>query len=237
MVDASPAQEGNRLFSLRPHPCHRLSDPAGGRMVSPAIVVVTGPKESGKSTFCRELARTGVEAGLDVAGIVTTKEGPPARVTAGPAAPWGGPAAGRLVVTNLRTGRQSLLGAWTGTRWAMEEAGLAAGREALAAAVPCDLLIIDEIGRLELDHGRGWPEAFKLLAQGGFGQAVVTVREGYDGALLQALAQAQALTQAAPPSVAPQPQVVRVPRSPAAWQGLLQAVLARGAAPSEVVGL
>mgnify|MGYP001279530829 CR=1 FL=1 len=156
-----------------------------------SILVVTGPKESGKSTLCRELARAAVQAGVDVAGIVTTKAGPRARAGRLEAPPaWGVPSGERLVVTDLRSGRQAMLGVWTGRQWVMQEEGLTLGHAALAAASPCDLLIIDEIGRLELLHGQGWTESFSLLASGRFRQALVTVREGCMDAFGRSLAAA-----------------------------------------------
>lgn len=199
-----------------------------------SILVVTGPKESGKSTFCRELARAAARAGVDVAGVVTSKTGPRASLAGDweGALPWGGPAGERLVVTDLRTGRQTLLGVWTGHRWTMLEAGFALGRAALADAVPCELLIIDEIGRLELLHGQGWTEALGLLAQGGFCQAVVTVREGCVEAFSRALAAA------APPGGQPPVPAVHTLTAPQAWQALLPRILDRLThAPTGVVGL
>ncbi|HEY8532226.1 MAG TPA: nucleoside-triphosphatase [Limnochorda sp.] len=200
-----------------------------------SILVVTGPKESGKSTLCRELARAAVQAGVDVAGIVTTKAGPRGRCRAGTEAPpaWGVPSGERLVVTDLRSGRQALLGVWTGCRWVMREEGFALGHAALAAAVPCDLLIIDEIGRMELCHGQGWIESFNLLARGVFRQAVVTVREGCMDAFGRALA-------AALPAGAPAPvldiHTLTGPWLAAARQAHLQRLVER-VAHAGVVGL
>jgi nucleoside-triphosphatase THEP1 len=38
------------------------------------------------------------------------------------------------------------------------------GNQILAAALPCDLLIVDELGPLEVRAGRGWSQAFAVLA-------------------------------------------------------------------------
>jgi len=59
------------------------------------------------------------------------------------------------------------------------------GARALADATPCDLLVIDELGPLELLGDRGWVDALEVLPRGEFGSALVVCRPG----LLQALEQ------------------------------------------------
>ena len=48
----------------------------------------------------------------------------------------------------------------------------------MANALPCDLLVVDELGPLELERGVGWTAALGLLQQSGFALAVVVVRPG-----------------------------------------------------------
>lgn len=154
------------------------------------IVVVTGPKNSGKSTFCRDLAGAAARAGVDVAGICTEKQlgsledpnASPSPWPPGHQARWD-----RLVVTDLRGGEQAVLGLRQDGRWHLLENGFALGRQALAAATPCDLLVVDEIGRLELRGGSGWTNAFQVLAQGSYLLAVVSLRKGGTAAFRQTL--------------------------------------------------
>lgn len=61
-------------------------------------------------------------------------------------------------------------------RWHMDETTLHWGNAALATTPPCDLLIIDELGPLELLHGLGYQAAFPLLAQRAYRLACVVVR-------------------------------------------------------------
>jgi nucleoside-triphosphatase THEP1 len=61
--------------------------------------------------------------------------------------------------------------------WTFDESGVAFGRAVLEACVhaPCDLLVIDQLGPLELVEGRGWNVAFDLLARGRYAVALVVV--------------------------------------------------------------
>ena len=60
--------------------------------------------------------------------------------------------------------------------WRFDAGTLAWGRQLLASATPCDVLVIDEIGPLELLRDEGWPNALEVLRQGGYTLAVVGVR-------------------------------------------------------------
>jgi nucleoside-triphosphatase THEP1 len=50
------------------------------------------------------------------------------------------------------------------------------GHDVLTHSVPCDLLIVDELGPLEIERDRGWVVAFDVLRSGSFAMAVVVVR-------------------------------------------------------------
>ena len=131
--------------------------------------VLTGPRNSGKSLICNELVAEAHARGMDVAGILT-----------GPSDPE--PAAPREVV-DLRSGASRLFGMPStlgsdplAPRWALEEDVFEWGNEVLTEAVPCDLLIIDEVGPLELKGGRGWVAALDILEAGDFRAALVVCR-------------------------------------------------------------
>jgi nucleoside-triphosphatase THEP1 len=49
-------------------------------------------------------------------------------------------------------------------------------RQRLSPATPGDLVVIDEIGPLELERGEGWANALDVLKEGDFGLALVVVR-------------------------------------------------------------
>lgn len=50
------------------------------------------------------------------------------------------------------------------------------GSMVLTSATPCQLLVVDELGPLELEQGRGWKTAFDVLQKGSFVLALVVVR-------------------------------------------------------------
>jgi nucleoside-triphosphatase THEP1 len=50
------------------------------------------------------------------------------------------------------------------------------GARVLAHATPCDLLVVDELGPIELLGGRGWANALEVLRPGNFGTALVVCR-------------------------------------------------------------
>ena len=132
------------------------------------LVVVAGCRNSGKSTACEILRQRATELGFDCAGIVSP---------------------GRFVsrrrvgsdVVDVRTGERrpfatDLLGVDGSTGHRFDDRVARWASEVLARACPCDLLLVDEIGPLELERGLGWAKAIDVLAGGAFAVAVVTVR-------------------------------------------------------------
>ena len=148
--------------------------------------VITGDRGSGKSTLCARVAREALAAGLDVCGVVTEAAGLDQ-------------AQGRRV-TDLRSGRSRRFGVQsTGSgaplpsappgsdpltpSWLYDTGVFRWGNEVLGHATPCDVLIIDELGPLEILGDRGWFTAFEVLARRHFGAALVVCRPSLVAAL------------------------------------------------------
>ncbi|MCX6361332.1 MAG: hypothetical protein NT029_16125 [Armatimonadetes bacterium] len=135
------------------------------------ITVVTGPRGSGKSSLCLRWAEEARSAGLAVAGLVTIGV-------------WAGGEKTGLQALDLRTGiRRGLAHIAAGGdvdttlgRWVFDHDALRWGAGLLHAACPTDLLIVDELGPLELCHASGWHGALEVLQAGAYGAAAVTVR-------------------------------------------------------------
>lgn len=130
------------------------------------IAILTGERGVGKSTVCQKLAALAQARGYTCAGIITVQQAGDARV-----------------VLDVRSGALRPLtvapaaaGAVVQGRFRFDPETLAWGGEVLAHATPCDLLIVDELGPLELERGHGWRGALDVLAAGGYTLAVVVVR-------------------------------------------------------------
>ncbi len=143
--------------------------------MAPEIVILSGARGAGKSTACLRLAELARQSGHICAGLITLRgegaerdvldlaSGRQRRLTTdetGPG-PHGDPNPREVVSLGPFRFRREVL------EW---------GAAALERATPCDLLVIDELGPLELERGSGWVRAFDLLARGGCRLAVVVIR-------------------------------------------------------------
>jgi nucleoside-triphosphatase THEP1 len=134
------------------------------------LVVLTGLPGAGKTTRCRQLVRDARDAGLVVRGVVTAD----ACGTAG-VERW---------LEDLRSGERVLLGrkAQPGETvagsplWMLEDSALERCNEILRDACPTDLLVIDEVGPVELLQRRGSLTGVCHALSGPYVAAVVVVR-------------------------------------------------------------
>ena len=121
------------------------------RVAAPPVVILTGEKGEGKTTLCSELAELVRARGGRVAGVLSPGF-------------WDDGVRSGYQVEDLLTGRRK----WLARRsegpsdirqgpYCFDEAALRFGRQALAAAAEAepDLVIVDEVGPLEL-RGEGW---------------------------------------------------------------------------------
>ena len=144
------------------------------------IYVITGDRGSGKSTACARVAREASRRGLDVAGILTERSSP-------------GQGAARKVI-DLRSGETRPFGSQPSREigpasdpltpgWQFDSEVFAWANQVFSCSTPCDLLVVDEVGPLELLGGRGWAEALGILRSRNFGAALVVCRPGLLGEL------------------------------------------------------
>ena len=138
------------------------------------ILVISGWRGVGKTTLCQRLVEAARAKGLDVAGLLS-----PARFEAGQKT--------GIEVEDLRTRERRLLasllpGELHGSRlgpWTFDDELFAWGNQVLLSVVPCDLLVIDELGPLEFDAGQGWSMGFWALDSHAYHLAVVVIRPEY----------------------------------------------------------
>ena len=140
-------------------------------MNSGEIVLLTGSISSGKTSFCLDLAQLAKKEGLDVAGMISPAvfvESQKIAIDALDLRSWE-----RKRLADLRTSRKSELET---QRWSFHPSTVQWGNQVLGNALPCDLLIIDELGPIEFDRSEGWVEGFSAVDSRDYQLAVVVIR-------------------------------------------------------------
>jgi nucleoside-triphosphatase len=145
----------------------------------PSLLIVTGPRGAGKTTFCARVVEQVRDAPIVVAGILS------------PAVFERGEKIG-IDAIDLRTGERRRLaspfdpsmGATRTRRWSFHDTALMWGNLVLQSAIPCDLLIVDELGILELEQAQGWLAGLAALDSTAYRWGLVVIRpELLDAAL------------------------------------------------------
>ena len=140
-------------------------------MSSGEIVLLTGSISSGKTSFCLDLAQLAKSMGLDVAGMISPAvftESNKTAIDALDLRSWE-----RKRLADLRTSKKRELET---QRWSFHPTAVRWGNQVLAEAVPCDLLIIDELGPLEFDRSEGWVEGLSAIDSRRYQLAVGVIR-------------------------------------------------------------
>lgn len=140
------------------------------------LCALSDARGAGKSTLCRRLVEAARRRGVDVAGVFSP----------GVFAP---DAAGHLArvaieVEHIRAGQRRLLATTSPQagfdlvmgRWWFNPDTARWADQALAESCPCDLLIVDEIGPLELTRDEGWLNGLRALQSEAYRLGVVVVR-------------------------------------------------------------
>ena len=178
-----------------------------------AIYVLTGERGSGKTYICTQVVADARARGLDVAGLLTGRSGPepgdPREVVdlrSGDARLFGVQSVGEEPTSWSVPERSS--GDATDASpdsaagsshsdpltpgWEYRSDVFAWGDQVLSRATPCDLLVVDEVGPLELQGGRGWVKALEVLRKHDFAAALVVCRPELLDELEQSLGEAPA---------------------------------------------
>jgi nucleoside-triphosphatase THEP1 len=152
------------------------------------LLIVTGEKGAGKTSWCAGLRDAALRQSLACDGLLSLAEIRDG-VKVGIRLHAVGMGENRpLAVARAVEDWQSFT-----PRWQFHEDVLAWGNDYLASVATCDILFIDELGPLELTHGKGWQNAFDLLARGAYRLAVVVVRPSLVGAMRARYPHAEAI--------------------------------------------
>ncbi len=132
----------------------------------PHTILITGERDTGKTTLCLALHRRLTRQGINVSGMITQQLKPHT-----------------LVSLELRSGERhtlthpfdSDLGVAL-TYFRVNPQAMAHSAESLRNSFPTQIFILDELGPLELVRGEGWVEALTLLDPPEYDVALVVVR-------------------------------------------------------------
>jgi nucleoside-triphosphatase len=137
----------------------------------PGRRIISGERGTGKTTFCRSLAEMACASQWKVSGILSLPR-------------FEGGAKTGIELLDLRTGVSRLLASThpdelIGFRfcgWFFSAAALAWGNDIIGTATPCDLLIVDEIGPMELKSNKGITACLPQLQGKAYRLAIAVVR-------------------------------------------------------------
>lgn len=156
---------------IAPPPAPRELVARWGSLPAGSLALLTGGRGAGKTRWCEALARAARGARLVVVGVLS----PPVLAD--------GEKRGIDLLDLATGGRRPLaerarpgLPGTAGLGWRFDPEALAAGNSALERVGACDLLLVDELGPLELGRASGFTAAFGLLDARRYDLAVVVVR-------------------------------------------------------------
>jgi nucleoside-triphosphatase len=143
----------------------------GGKQMTPPplLFLVTGSQGAGKTTFCDHLVQVAREAGWKPAGLLSRPI-------------FEGEQRTTIQAEDMRSGESRKLAVrsdepslWS-RHWKFDAEALEWGSQVLKASTPCDLLVVDELGPLELERGGGWQSGLTAVDSGQYAIALVVVR-------------------------------------------------------------
>lgn len=135
------------------------------------INILTGPFRSGKTYFCLWFLDALRKGEVDVRGVISPgdyQEGKKLGIWA----------------QDVRLGERRLLAQRGGEGleiprlypWVFNRETISWANSFLKEAVPCQVLIVDELGPLEFEFNQGFVEAFGAISRGQFELALVVIR-------------------------------------------------------------
>lgn len=135
------------------------------------IFLLSGEFQTGKTNLCLDIYQLAQEARVLVGGVISPAVFEGDKKTAIDVLDLKSGTRKRLA--ELRTSHQTDLET---QRWSFDSEVVDWGNKMLEEAVPCDLLMIDELGPLEFQRGEGWVNGFDVIENGEYSTALIVVR-------------------------------------------------------------
>jgi nucleoside-triphosphatase len=152
------------------------------------LIIVTGDRGAGKTTFCTRLIELARSAGKSIGGVVS------------PAVFGQGEKIGIDVIDLHTNERRRLADRFNAQnlgpntqRWSFHADSVEWGDSVLRSVAPCDVLIVDELGTLEFDRGEGWLAGLAAIDAEDYRLGVVVIRPELLDAALQRWPHAQVI--------------------------------------------
>ncbi len=140
------------------------------------IIIVTGAVGIGKTTVCRKVVETLRGRGYACAGILTDKD-----------------AGEDLFVEDVQSGRKEILASASSVydgpstpKYSFNPEGISFGVEAIDRGTAAEVLIVDELGLLELE-GEGFVKVIELVRSGSVANCILVIRRELLAAFLPRL--------------------------------------------------
>ncbi len=134
------------------------------------LIIVTGERGAGKTTFCARLIELARSGGRSIGGVLS-----PAVIVNGQKI--------AIDVIDLRSDERRRLAVFNPAadyprelHWRFDETVLAWGNQALSTSTPCDMLLVDELGVLEFERDQGWIAGLKAVDSGDYRLGIVVIR-------------------------------------------------------------
>jgi nucleoside-triphosphatase len=135
------------------------------------ICILSGEENVGKSTLCKQIIEYCKQRNIFISGIRSELEIVNDQRKA-------------INSFDIMTGEMMNLAIYSPgwdkdkpeRKWKFNKDAMKWGNNVLRRSLPTDLLVIDEIGFLELEKGEGWNECFNLLESDQFKLALVVIR-------------------------------------------------------------
>ncbi len=143
----------------------------------PLLFIITGGRGAGKTSFCERMAQAAKDAGWQVSGLLSRPVFDATQRIA-------------IDAEDLRNQKTRRLAVRSDTptpgtkHWQFDEAVIQWGNQVLEASTPTDLLIVDELGRLEFSRDVGWQAALPVIDSKQYAIAMVVVRAEMLGEVL-----------------------------------------------------